>query len=103
MAPPWRMHKSTFIDIHGTHPAVATTDAQGRFSLKYYGEKKGATPGNYQVQASKTLLEASEGGGDQITISYELPKRYSNIATSGLTQTIPDNGIKDIEIKLENK
>jgi len=100
---PRTVEASGTVTLDGTHPAIATTDAQGRFSLKYNGEKKVAIPGNYQVQVSKTLLEASEGGGDQITISYGLPKQYSNIATSGLTQTIPDSGIKDIEIKLENK
>lgn len=93
----------TFIDAAGSNPAVATTDAMGKFSLKYNGEKDGAIPGEYKVQVSKTLLEGNNNGSAEVTISYGLPKKYANIVTSGLTQNVPDTGINNIEIKLQSK
>jgi hypothetical protein len=93
----------TFIDSNASNPAVATTDNEGRFSLKYNGQKNGAIPGDYQVQVSKTVMEAGGGDGADITLSYGLPKKYSNIGTSGLKQNIPDSGIKNIEIKLQKE
>jgi len=93
----------TFIDANASNPAVAITDAQGRFSLRYNAEKSGAIPGNYQVQVSKTVMELSQEEGTDIKLSHRLPKQYSNIATSGLTQSIPEAGIKNIEIKLQSQ
>lgn len=92
-----------FIDANASNPAVATTDAAGKFSLKYNGEKDGAIPGVYKVQVSKTILEGNDKGGAEITISYGLPKKYASIVTSGLTQDVPDSGIKNIDIKLVSK
>jgi hypothetical protein len=93
----------TFIDSKASNPAVAMTDDQGRFSLKYNGEKNGAIPGDYQVQVSKTIMEVGGDEGADITLSYGLPKKYSIIGTSGLTQNVPDTGIKNIEIKLQKE
>jgi hypothetical protein len=93
----------TFIDANASNPAVATTDANGKFSLKYNGEKNGAIPGDYKVQVSKTQLQGNNNGGAEITISYGLPQRYANIVTSGLTQNVPERGIDNIELKLTTK
>jgi hypothetical protein len=93
----------TFIDAQAINPAVAVTDAQGRFSLRYNAEKSGAVPGDYQVQVSKTILGTSDEEGTDISLSYGLPKKYSNIATSGLTQNVPESGIRNMEIKLQSE
>lgn len=93
----------TFIDDAGQITAVATTDAAGKFSLMHNGEKKGAVPGSYKVQVSKTKLTGNEGGGTEITISHGLPPKYASIATSNLTQVVPDSGISDIKIELSSK
>lgn len=92
-----------FINDSGTITASATTDAQGRFSLMHNGEKSGAVPGAYKVQVSKTKLTSSEGGGTEISLSHGLPPKYASIATSNLTQNVPDSGISDIKIELSSK
>ncbi len=92
-----------FIDDAGQITANATTDEAGRFSLMHNGEKKGAVPGSYKVQVSKTKLSGNENGGTEITISHGLPKQYASIATSKLTQVVPDSGISDIKIELSSK
>ncbi len=93
-----------FIDNNASNPASATTDSQGRFSLSYNGEKKGAVPGSYKVQVSKTLLKSNDGGGSaEVTINYGLPKKYSSVVTSGLTCDVPDSGKSDIKLELSSK
>ncbi len=58
-----------FINDAGTDPASAMTDAQGRFSLSYNGEKAGAIPGSYKAQVSKTLLESKGAGGAEVKLT----------------------------------
>lgn len=93
----------TFIDDAGQITAVATTDDAGRFSLMHNGEKKGAIPGSYKVQVSKTKLTSKENGGTEITISHGLPPKYAITTTSNLKQVVPDSGISDIKIELSSK
>ena len=100
---PVDMAQVTFIDDAGQITAIATTDSAGKFSLMHNGEKKGAVPGSYKVQVSKTKLSGNEDGGTQITISHGLPEKYATIATSNLKQVVPDSGISDIKIELSSK
>lgn len=100
---PVDMAQVTFIDDAGQITAIATTDSAGKFSLMHNGEKNGAVPGSYKVQVSKTKLTGNEGGGTEITISHGLPPKYASIATSNLTQVVPDSGISDIKIELSSK
>ncbi len=93
----------TFMDDAGTITAVATTDDAGKFSLMHNGEKKGAVPGSYKVQVSKTKLSSKENGGTEITISHGLPSKYASVVTSNLKQVVPDSGISDIKIELSSK
>ncbi len=89
-----------FVDDSSQHPASASTDAKGRFSLLHNGEKKGAVPGSYKVQVSKTLLQNNSEGGAEVTINHGLPKKYASIVTSGLTFTVPENGTSEIKLEL---
>ena len=96
-----------FISSSTNYHASAITDAQGRFELNAFKEKKGAVPGTYSVEVNKTVVtgntaEGSEGGdGATLKVSFGLPQKYASIGTSGLSYTIPDAG--DTEIKLELK
>lgn len=92
-----------FIQSATQDSASATTDAQGRFSLMHRGEKKGAVPGSYQVQVSKTLLEGGSDGSADVTILHGLPKQYASIVTSQLTFTVPESGTSDIKLDLLSK
>jgi len=90
----------------GTTGAYGTTDASGRFSLRAYEEKDGAIPGAYKVQVSKTVevrLEGAKGsldGGDPVRFDHGVPGKYTGVATSGLTATIPDSGTTDLKLVL---
>lgn len=92
-----------FIDNNAANPASGMTDSQGHFSLSLNGEKKGAIPGSYKVQVSKTQLKSAGGGGAEVTITYGLPKKYANIVTSGMTFDVPENGSNAIKLELSSK
>jgi hypothetical protein len=89
--------------------ATGVTNASGKFSLRAYPEKDGAIPGEYQVQVSKTIkveLDGKKGsldGGDPVRFEYGVPAKYTGAKTSGLKVTIPENGIKDINLALMSK
>jgi hypothetical protein len=89
--------------------AYGVTDASGKFSLRAYEEKPGAIPGAYKVQVSKTIerrLEGAKGsvdGGDPVRFEYGVPAKYTGVKTSGLSVTIPDDGIRDIKLTLISK
>ena len=63
--------------------------------------QKGAVPGPYKVQVSKTIVETA--GGSEVTLKHGLPKKYGNFLESGLTSTIPDKGTSDIKLELKSK
>lgn len=98
------VEKANVVFINGSVTAAAITDSQGNFVLRHENEKDGAVPGNYQVQVSKTIMKGGGAGGEggsEISLSHGLPQKYSSVVTSGLTQTVPDSGIKDIKIELK--
>jgi hypothetical protein len=86
-----------------TTGAFGTTNASGHFSLRAFEEKDGAIPGDYKVQVSKTVevkLPGKLDGGDAVRFDYAVPAKYTGAKTSGLTVTVPDKGIKDINLAL---
>ena len=93
--------------------ASAKTDASGKFSLMTLVPGDGAFPGTYRVMVSKTeasgggMVEGTEGDNpkfldDRTSIDY-LPGKYKDPETSGIEITIPSQGTKTIEIKLEGE
>jgi hypothetical protein len=101
------------------------TDSRGRFSLNAFPSKPGAVPGEYQVGVSKTVEmsagavpaqrrqalgedagHAAEAGSDvENPVSWKnvLPQKYASPPLSGLTVTIPPEGISEIKIELSSK
>jgi hypothetical protein len=61
------------------------------------------------VQVSKTVevkLSGPKGsldGGDPVRFDYGVPAKYTGVKTSGLSVTIPDAGISDINLALLSK
>lgn len=105
----------------GSNFARGITDKSGFFSLDTYETKKGAVPGSYQATVSKTvtvenatklsqsMMEEAKAamGGDasKINVSWvnDLPNKYANPGTSGLSVSIPDTGKTDITFELSRK
>lgn len=89
-----------------TTGAFAISDSSGRFALRAYEEKPGAIPGEYKVQINKTVevrLSGAKGsvdGGDPVRYEHGVPTKYTDAKKSGLTLTVPDKGIKDINLAL---
>jgi uncharacterized lipoprotein NlpE involved in copper resistance len=94
-----------FSDTNTWH-ATAVTNSKGEFSLDAFPtEKKGAVPGNYKIEVTKTVVGAAGGpeGESTVDVQMGLPKKYAQALTSGLTQSIPEAGIKDIKLELSSK
>lgn len=93
-----------FIAEQGTYNATAVTDKDGRFQMKAFDTKSGAVPGSYKVEISKTIMESGpETGETEVNLKFGLPKKYSVFTTSGLTQTIGEQGTKEIKFELKSK
>ena len=94
-----------FIADVGTYNATAVTDKNGRFAMKAFDEKKGAVPGAYKVELTKTIVESKAGkdGGSDVNLKMGLPKKYASLVTSGLSIVITDEGKKDMKFELTSK
>lgn len=100
----------------GGRPATGQTDEEGRFKLTTFEEHDGAVVGTHKVTV--TLVESSypalvqeqflaematNGGSARLprdVLKWVVPKKYSFTETSGLTATVPENGVKDLQFEL---
>lgn len=91
--------------------AVATTDASGKFLLTTFEAGDGAIPGSYKVTVSKTAGGAPAAGGGEIMappvggmpteeVKDELPAKYKDASTSGLTADVKEGGTNDFPFPL---
>jgi len=88
------------------------SDSSGNF-IVMTGSKSGTVPGRYKVVVS--LMKNSDGSpvksateegldanmmamGGQVVES--IPARYSDLANTELSATVPDDGVDDLELKL---
>ena len=94
-----------FIAATGNYHATGTSDSSGRFSLKAFSEKDGAVPGPYKVEVNKTIVTPAGAGGDEesVKVEFGLPTKYATVATSGLTATIPKEGMTNLNLELKSK
>lgn len=112
-----------FMQETGNYFARGITDSSGRFSLDAYESKRGAVPGTYKVTISKTVTvdkatpsavpkaladdaqHAAEGDASVANVSWvnDLPDKYNNPATSGLTVAIPEEGVSNLELVISRK
>lgn len=113
----------TFVPGQTGDPAVGTTDASGKYSLKSFGSEDGATPGEYQVTVTKfDFAEAGGGsGGDDAAMpdSYggaasgdaeadeggknAMPAKYATPAESGLKATVTEDASQNVfDLTLES-
>jgi hypothetical protein len=85
---------------------VATADANGNFVLRTHTQDDGAEPGEYGVTvvwlgaaagAKEFSLSSESGGG----ATDRLSGRYGNPKEPKIKITIPANGDKNLDIKVE--
>ena len=94
--------------------ASAKSDASGKFHLTTLNPQDGAQPGNYKVSISKkeminpmTAEEAADwfhknsGPPPPRKIKNDLPEKYADDKTSGLTATVKEGGGKEFNFELK--
>lgn len=81
--------------------AFATTDADGKFSLKTNG-KEGAVNGKHQISIASAAIPPMPGTVEaKKAADLAFPAKYSNPKTSELTATVPTDG-KPVELQLKD-
>ncbi len=99
----------TFVSETTNYHATAITDAQGKFALNAFPEKKGAVAGKYKVEVNKTVINGNtaetsgNSDGAVVNVSFGLPKKYASIGTSGLVGEVPEKGTKELKFELKSK
>jgi hypothetical protein len=86
-------------DIEGNQKPMATTDANGAFTLTTFNQNDGAPPGDYAITIE---LRAPKMVGEEIVRDGPnlLPPRYAKPESSGVKYTVVegDNQVPTIEI-----
>jgi hypothetical protein len=83
------------------HGASALSAADGSFKLSAFPPDEGAVPGSYKVMIVKA--DVPQVQEDVAVMSYAkllIPKKYTDVQTSGLTVEIPESGKQDITLVL---
>lgn len=106
---PLESYQVVFMPSDGRRVATGVADAQGNFKMGTNDAGDGAPPGQCKVAVVFAPPETGEGGNEQIIDNpamlpkpkVQIPKKYSNPETSGLTQDIPEAGISGLKIDLQ--
>ncbi len=110
----------TFFSDSVPRAAIGTTDAEGRFTLSTFGENDGAVPAEYLVTIVKVAAAEAGGAYDAAnpgaaygkamtgsamgrnpTAKDELPAKYANRGTSGLSQKVAAGSDNDFTFDLQ--
>jgi hypothetical protein len=94
----------------GRRPAMGVTNAEGKFTLGTNEEGDGAPPGRSKVAIVWAGPETTVEAVDQSAIDdpekmpqpdVQIPAKYTNAETSGLTAEIPEAGTSDLKFELQ--
>jgi hypothetical protein len=99
----------TFMPVTGGRPASGITDAAGKFVLGTNGANDGAVAGFNNVAVVWTGPPATDDTtagpiddpADMPAPPVEIPAKYANPDTSGITVEVPRSGASDLKIELE--
>lgn len=106
---PLESYQVTFLPTDGRRAATGVTDAAGKFTMGTNKAGDGAPPGTNQVAIVWAPPTTDIPGQEQIIDDpsqlpkppVQIPAKYGNPETSGLTQEVPDSGIADLKIDLK--
>lgn len=84
-----------FVPVEG-RPALASIEAEGRFSLFGNSAREGVVPGRYKVAVSTVQIVDDE------TVTWVTPQKYSNHLTSGI-EVLIDQPTDSLIIDLSSK
>lgn len=89
-----------FTPQEGGRPAMATTDASGKYELIYTVNQRGAPPGKYIVRIRSARTETGENGQD-VNIPEKVPAKYNQ--KSELAAEIQDGQSNQFNFDLESQ
>lgn len=107
---PLESYQISFLPMDGRRPAMGTTDAAGKFTLGTNKVGDGAPPGTHKLTIVWLAPPSTDAPGQETIIDdpallpkpkIQIPDKYSNSDTSGLTQEVPAGGLKDLKIELQ--
>ena len=107
---PLQHYQVTFLPTDGRRVATGVADAEGRFVMGTNDAGDGAPPGTHKVAIVFVGPPSTDAPGQEQIIDnpallpkpdIEIPKKYSNPETSGLTQEVPEDGLEDLKIDLQ--
>lgn len=88
-------------------PATGVIQSDGTFSLETRGFGPGAVVGTHRVRVTcfESQRPQSQGSAsDEMMVGQSLiPRKYTNIDTSGLVQEIPPEGKTDLVLELQEQ
>jgi hypothetical protein len=111
----------TFLGDGNVLPAIAVTDANGKFKCTTYNSGDGAIPGEHSVTVSKTvttgletesITQRSEKGMERAMLRGQrgenqppkplnmVPEKYAQAATSPLHLTVKEGAANEFKIEL---
>lgn len=95
-----------FMPVNGERAASGITDEQGKFVLGSNDVGDGAPIGKYNIAVTyMPELRGEPGkedlGGPPPAPPVKLPPKYGDPARSGISIDVPEDGLTDIEVKLE--
>lgn len=89
-----------------TASGFGRTDAQGHFQLTSRETREGIPPGSYRVKITKVSVESEwdpewdEGVRPKQVEQVGLPARYGDYETSGLSETVTEDGPNEFRFNL---
>lgn len=97
-----------FTPVDGRRPATGRTDSAGRFQLGTNAPGDGAVVGAHKISVAfdpdtgvdSTQAMPIEDPAEMPKPPVEIPAKYANPETSGLTQDVPASGVTDLKIDL---
>ena len=107
---PLEHYQVVLMPTDGRRVATGVTDAEGRFVMGTNKAGDGAPPGPSKVAVYFTGPPATDAPGNEQIIDdpsqlpqpkVKIPEKYGDPAQSGLTQDVPDSGLKDWKLELQ--
>lgn len=98
----------TFMPVSGARPSIGVSDASGKFVLGTNGTGDGAVVGANKVAvvwsppelADDTTAGAIDDPSKMPKAPVEIPEKYHNPETSGITLDVPESGTSELKIDL---
>lgn len=91
----------TFLDAdrNGSRPASGITDESGHYRLTTFQNNDGAIPGEKKVQINVVPPGDADAPVKFAEPTVQIPERYNNSETSGLTATVENqNTVVDLDL-----